>query len=294
MIPESFAYVILQYQTVTETIECVDSILKSTHYRPFHIVVVDNGSPNHSGPTLCEHYRQNEQVHVILNQGNLGFARGNNAGYQFARDVLKSSFIFIINNDTIIDMPDLPERIIHRYNQEHFDVLGPDIISLRDRAHQNPRKEVFTNVDVINGYLMNFRIILLLNYLRIDTLAIRIKKFFRPSSKLPSAQSDGINPDNREMIHVKLHGSALLFSPGYLKKYTEAFHPGTFLYCEESFLYHKAIREGLILVYHPEVWIYHKEDATTDFMNLKAGQKRRFFLKHNIHSLQELKKYLNQ
>lgn len=294
MMHESFAYVVLQYQTATETIECVNSILNHTRFKPVHIVIVDNGSTNQAGLVIKEQYKQHSQVHVILNQENLGFARGNNTGYQYARDVLKASFIFIVNNDTIIDMPDLPERTINRYHRESFDVLGPDIISLRDRAHQNPRKEVFVHAEVIDKYLMNFQIILLLNYLKLDTLAIRIKKFFLPSSNLPTANPEGINPDNREMTHVKLHGSALLFSPDYLKKYSEAFHPGTFLYCEESFLYHKAKREGLVLVYCPEVWIYHKEDATTDFINLKAGHKRRFFLKHNIHSLQELKKYLNQ
>jgi GT2 family glycosyltransferase len=94
------------------------------------------------------------------------------------------------------------------------------------------------------------------------------------------------------MEQVKLHGSALVFSPDYLKKYDYAFYPETFLYCEESILFYFARKDGLITVYFPEAKIYHKEDVTSDYLNKKALMKRRFYLKNNIQSAKVLLKLL--
>jgi GT2 family glycosyltransferase len=129
-----------------------------------------------------------------------------------------------------------------------------------------------------------------LNYLHIDTLVVRVKKFFSPSSRLPSANSTDINPRNEEMEQVKLHGSAVIFSPDFIKRYDEAFYPETFLYCEESILYHLANKNGLVTVYYPQVKIFHKEDVTSDYLNKREHQKRRFYLKHNIQSANVLLK----
>lgn len=278
------AFVILHYKTIADTIECVDSIVSAINYPDCNIVIVDNGSEDNSGNTLKEKYKNNPHIYVLLNIKNLGFAKGNNAGYQYARQTLRADFIIIINNDTLLRQQDFIERIITRYQLKRYDILGPDIISLRDGSHQNPRKEVLDKPAVIRSYIRYFIISLWLNYFFIDNLAIRIKKFFYPVSRLPSAHNVKINPDNLEMEQVKLHGSAIVFSPDYLKRYDFAFYPDTFLYCEESILFFFVRKDGLHTVYYPDVQIFHKEDVTSDYLIKKALFKRRFYLKHNIHS----------
>jgi len=94
------------------------------------------------------------------------------------------------------------------------------------------------------------------------------------------------------MLQVKLHGSALVFSPDYLQRYDHAFYPETFLYCEESILNHFVRKDGLITVYYPGASIYHKEDVTSDYLNKREYKKRRFYLKHNIQSARVLLKLL--
>ncbi|MBN1789803.1 MAG: glycosyltransferase family 2 protein [Bacteroidales bacterium] len=286
------AFVILHYETLSDTVECVNSILSVNRYPEWQIVVVDNGSVNQSGHTLKETYKDNARIHVLLNGENLGFARGNNAGYRYAKEKLHADFIIVINNDTLLRQPDFIETLLTRYNRKKFDILGPDILSLKDGSHQNPRKEVLDSVPVVKKYIRYFRVTLLLNYLFIDNFIIGIKKFFIPSSTLPSATQGKINPDNLEMEQVKLHGSALVFSPDYLKKYDVAFYPETFLYCEESILFYFVRKDKLTTVYYPALSIVHKEDATSDYLYKKARLKRRFYLKNNLKSARVLLKLL--
>ena len=83
----TFSFVILHYISITDTIECIESILKNINYLKYYIIVVDNGSKNNSGNILKEKYKNNSNVKVILNENNLGFARGNNVGYKLAKYV---------------------------------------------------------------------------------------------------------------------------------------------------------------------------------------------------------------
>ena len=69
------AFLILHYNVVQETINCVNSIVDNIDSNNYNIVIVDNGSPNKSGDTLLEHFKNNSKVHVIINDTNLGFAK---------------------------------------------------------------------------------------------------------------------------------------------------------------------------------------------------------------------------
>ena len=71
-------YCILHYKNFEVTIECVNNILKNNNTENFRIVVVDNGSNNNTGERLKALYEKNEKIHIIINESNLGFARGNN------------------------------------------------------------------------------------------------------------------------------------------------------------------------------------------------------------------------
>ncbi len=288
------AFVILHYETLADTMECMDSIISIVDYPALEIVIVDNGSVKHPAGSLAEKFESDSRVHVLFNNKNLGFAQGNNAGYAYARTVLQADFVIAVNNDTLIKQPDFVQKVISRYTHGRYDILGPDIVSLKDGSHQNPRREVLDRPQVVKKYIRYFRVTLLLNYLLLDTLVIRVKKFFSPGSKLPGANNNPVNPENNEMTGVKLHGSAVVFSPDYLKRYEYAFYPETFLYCEESILYYFVRRDALVSVYYPGTCIYHKEDVTTDYLNKRDYRRRRFYLKNNIQSAKVLLKLITQ
>ena len=59
-------FVILHYNTIRETRNCVSSILALEHANNSRIVIVDNASPNQTGKILSEDYCRNQNVEVIL------------------------------------------------------------------------------------------------------------------------------------------------------------------------------------------------------------------------------------
>ena len=95
-------FVILHYQAINETIDCVNSIKRILHNQNYKIVIVDNCSPNKSGHKLKQMYGNDQNVYCLLNHKNLGFANGNNIGYQFAKNHLNCDFICCLNNDTLM------------------------------------------------------------------------------------------------------------------------------------------------------------------------------------------------
>ncbi|MCG6188145.1 glycosyltransferase family 2 protein [Maribellus maritimus] len=278
----NFSFVILHYQTIEDTITCVDSILKNIVYSNYSIIIVDNGSTNESGIYLKNKYLKNKNIHVLESPKNLGFARGNNLGFSFAKYKLKSEFICLLNNDTYIKQDDFVEEILRRYYISNFHILGPDIISTVDGKHQNPRRVLYTDLKIVKQYLRHFRIMRFLNLFLLDKVLVDFKKKFYSKSYLPSNDQEESYKD--EKTGLLLHGSCLIFSPLYIANY-DGLYPKTFMYSEESILNFISHRDNLISLYYPKVKIYHNEDSSTNYQYPKSYRKRRFYYKNIIKSL---------
>ena len=127
---KNITFLILHYCSINDTIECIKSIqnLKTKHN--IELVVVDNGSYNNTGQQLEKMFSDNKNIHIILSEKNLGFARGNNLGFVYAKNNMKSDFIVMINNDVIIDDENFCEKIVDLYNKENFQTgylfINPD------------------------------------------------------------------------------------------------------------------------------------------------------------------------
>lgn len=278
----NFTFVVLHYQTLDDSIGCVESILSNINYENYNIIIVDNKSPNLTGNVLKEKYKSYPKINVILNEENMGFAKGNNVGFNYAKKELKSDFIALINNDTFIQQPDFITKIINKYSDLKFHILGPDIISTIDGIHQNPRILTLQNRERLKKYLRLYNILLFLNYFGLDKILETLKKKIINKPFVTPEQNISIQWD-KEQNDVKLHGSALVFSPLYIMKYN-GLHPSTFMYSEEAILYFIAKRDDLKTVYFPSVKIFHKEDSSTNSVFTKNYTKRRFYYKNFINS----------
>ena len=279
-----FVFVILHYLTIDDTIACIDSIITNIEYDNYTIVVVDNGSENNTGKLLKNKYSDSIKISILLNVENLGFANGNNIGFKYAKNILNSDFIIMINNDTLIKQKNFINKIIEKYNEYPFHMLGPDIISGVSESHQNPRKETLTDIRIIKKFNKHYKLFLFFNYFGLDIIVERMKKKIFPVSKLPTSIDPKLNPENKELKQVKLHGSAIIFSPLFISKHEHAFYPDTFMYCEESILNYIAAKNKLKTIYSPEIIIYHKEDSATNALLKKDYLKRRFYYKNFIKS----------
>jgi GT2 family glycosyltransferase len=289
---DCFCFVILHYQTKTDTIECVDSILTNIAYPCLKIIIVDNGSPNRSGVELKELFKGNENIEVLLSPENLGFTGGNNIGFHYAKRECNADFIAMINNDTIIEQKDFADDIINKFKSSSFHILGPDIITLSGK-HQNPVFNKLSSLKAVQNYIKHYRKVLFLNYLGLDLILEKIKKFFFPKSKIHIEDIRKDIDHSSAQEGIALHGSAIVFSGLYIKKY-DGLYPGPFMYGEESILDYFVKKDNLISVYWPGVRILHKDDSSTNSVYKKALKKRRFYLKNFMRSLRVLEKLFNE
>ena len=254
-----FSFVILHYLTYQDTDECIESIMQNVDYEDYNIVVVDNGSPNNSMELLQKKYGQHNKVFLISNNENLGFAKGNNLGFKYAKEKLHADFIILINNDTLIEQSDFLSLIINKYSKVKFHILGPDILSTQDGLHQNPQRKRGFDESEIKREVLKLRVKIILNLLGIEELVLKVFRFIKNPTKQTSSSFIVNNDWNREQEDVLLHGSCLIFSPLYVQKY-KGLYDNTFMYMEEDILFYISEKENLKILYYPEVQIsYMKE-----------------------------------
>jgi GT2 family glycosyltransferase len=115
--------IILNWNGVGDTIECVESLKRIT-YPNYEVVIVDNGSEGNDVQVL--HDRFGSYVHIIKNDMNYGFAEGNNIGIRYAlkRDV---EYVLLLNNDTIV-APDFLSQLIKVAESDlRIGLVGPKV-----------------------------------------------------------------------------------------------------------------------------------------------------------------------
>lgn len=247
------AFVVLHYQAFEETIKCIESI-KHNAAGDKKIIVVDNKSPNGSGNDLIKKYKSDSEVEVLLLDSNQGFANGNNAGFKLAKK-FNPSYIVVMNNDVMIIEDDIAEKINQAYEETEFDVLGPDIFSTRDHYHQNPQKLNNYTLEELIQYSKRTK------YKLDHKWLIRIK-YFLPFSSNKSKHTETFISDIVE--NCVLHGACYVFSKKYIQSHDNCFYNGTFMYFESYILQYLGNREGLKMIYYPEIKVEHHEDVATD------------------------------
>ena len=106
------ATVLVNWNNCEDTIKCIESLRRSTV--PCHIVVVDNGSRESDVRQL----EAIEGIMLIANPANFGFGQGCNIGMQWIIDNYASEYIFILNNDAVIniDVIEILEDALERHD----------------------------------------------------------------------------------------------------------------------------------------------------------------------------------
>lgn len=74
---------------------------------------------------LIESLPPSEKIILIKNKENHGFAEGNNIGIRFALNVLKSDYVLLLNNDTVVDRKFLNELINVAESNPQIGAVGP-------------------------------------------------------------------------------------------------------------------------------------------------------------------------
>src|SRR4051812_33695377 len=95
---------------------CLESIRCYTD-EPYELIVVDNGSTDET----VNYLKSQADVKVILNDKNLGFAKGCNQGMEVAT----GDTLLFLNNDTIVTSNWLTTMLQVLYKDEDIGVVGP-------------------------------------------------------------------------------------------------------------------------------------------------------------------------
>lgn len=86
--------IIVNYNTLELTKQCIDSVFERTKDLEFEVILVDNASTDGSK----EHFERDHRITYVYSWENLGFGRANNVGMMIA----KGEYLFLLNSDTLL------------------------------------------------------------------------------------------------------------------------------------------------------------------------------------------------
>ena len=212
----------INFNGYKETCELIESFYKVETY-PYELIVVDNASKNDDGKLLKEKY---PNITVVCSDKNLGFAGGNNLGYQYAT----GEYILYINNDITITTPILQILINRLMSSPHIGVVSPKI-----KYEYQPDTIQYAGFTPMTSILLQNKMI---------------------------GEKEKDNGQYDQPCHTGFaHGACMLTSRDILKKagtMTEVY----FLFYEEMDWGMQLQRAGYESWYEPTATVLHKESMT--------------------------------
>lgn len=120
----NFGIIILNWNNFDATQRCISSLRMGN----IKIYLADNGSTDGSKEKLWEMYGKKDQIELIDNKKNLGFAAGCNRPLEMAY-IEGHKYLVLLNNDCIIEDQDVFERVERRFLSEHaIGIVGGKIM----------------------------------------------------------------------------------------------------------------------------------------------------------------------
>ena len=197
--------IIVNYNTIDVTRNCIDSVIKQTEGLTYEIILVDNASTDGSK----EYFSNDHRIRYIYSFENLGFGRANNLGMILS----KGEYIFLLNSDTIL---------LNNAVYEFYSVVSKD-------------KEL----NFYGSWLLNRDQSIGLSYGEEPTFTSMFKRLFLPYLHVLKIKKvndyDMIFNEERESIKEVgyVSGADMFFSRRIFERYN-AFDHNFFMYFEEA------------------------------------------------------------
>ncbi|MFT3748751.1 MAG: glycosyltransferase [Agriterribacter sp.] len=265
--PELVSIIIVNYKSEEKTINFIETELSKIKL-PNRVVIVNNGADTESDHTLTTRLKaqlitnilsddidKEKRCFVISEQDNLGFARGNNIGADFAQKNFKSKYLIFSNNDLRFITQSTVEMLIEKLERlpGKFAGIGPAVIGL-DHKHQSP--------------------IIYLSFFKKWFLGLWVTPFLNEKQKLRIYKIDRNN--FKEGQYYSLMGSFFIIkSEDFFA--CNKFDPNTFLYGEEVILSERLMRINKYFYYYPACKIVHEHSQTiTNYFSNFSKTKMQF------------------
>jgi GT2 family glycosyltransferase len=233
MIQIKTVIVLVNYNGFSDTKACLKSIRKSLGELPF-VVLVDNASNNSD---LNELHKIYPQLKIINNTSNVGFGKANNLGIKWALNNLNSDYIFLLNNDTVLE-PDAIDKLKRAVDENmNYAFSTPKIVFM-----ESPNEIWYSGG-------------------KIDW------KFGRGIVPGLGSDANSLKANISKKVTFA-SGCAMFFKTSVLKE-LGGFDPRYFMYHEDVELCLRVKESGYSIIYEPKALVYHKVQGSLR----KNGQK---------------------
>jgi GT2 family glycosyltransferase/Flp pilus assembly protein TadD len=150
MQPNLVSIIILTFNQLKYTKECVESIRKHTP-EPHEIIFVDNGSTDVTGKWLKKLVENNSNYRLIANTKNLGFSKGCNQGIEAST----GEYILLLNNDVVVTENWLAGMLECIKSAPDIGIVGPMTNNIS--GPQKVPDAGYSSIDGLSEYAMAFR-----------------------------------------------------------------------------------------------------------------------------------------
>lgn len=226
--------VIVNWNSIVFTMECVASIQENLHRVEYEIIVVDNASRDGNCAALTEAYKS---VRFLRSLENIGFARANNLGAA----VSSARLILFLNPDTV--------------------VLGDAVQAMVAVLDANP------SIGAVGGRLLNGDLTLQTSCVQafpnIANQLLGIEYFKRQWPRLALWKMQALYSEPGAVVEVEVVSGACLMVRKSVFETVAGFSTEYFLYAEEVDLCYKIRRGGWKVYYVNDANIVHLGGQST-------------------------------
>lgn len=219
--------IILNWNGLEDTIECLESLKKIT-YPNYDVIVVDNGSKGNDAQVLEQKF--GDHVHLIRNDKNYGYAGGNNIGIRYALSNSLSDYFLILNNDVVVAPDFLTEMIRRAAGDDQVGLVGPKTYIY---GAPDSLQLVWYEVDMRKGR----------------------------ASHVASGETDQGQYEEAKQVDY-IQGSCFLVRQKVIQN-VGLFDEEYFCYWEETDYCYKVREAGYKIVYAPRARIWHKKSVSS-------------------------------
>jgi hypothetical protein len=199
--------------------------------KPLRYIVYNSPAEAFSVPTIAEC-----PLIFIRNGANLGYAGGNNIGIRYAIESLRAKYVWVLNNDTVVD----------RYAIDHFAKafeMRPDAAVLGSRLMQYGAPD---KIQALGGGRLNPR-------------------FARDTQLGRGRRAHEALHEETDLEHVV---GASMFIRSDAVQHVGLLDESYFLYREETDWCLEMRKKGWALMYCPQSVVWHKEGQSTGFKSV--------------------------
>lgn len=218
--------IIITYNTLNLTIDCINSVFEKTSGLKFEVILVDNASCDGSK----EYFSIKEEIIYVYNEKNLGFGAANNIGAKVA----SGKYLFLLNSDTVLLENSIKIFYDYMENTPNVSACGGNLVDAN-----------YENVPICGHFptLIN------------DFFLIGFYNFFRSWYKQKISVSQDLSC--LRTFDVDYISGADIFIKHEVFSQLKGFDQDFFMYYEETDLFKRMSKAGLKSVIIPHTAIVH-------------------------------------